>query len=137
MANIGNVIISAMLAILAWYPVGLLVFSIDRRHGPAAIAASLISFAIFCFLVKKLHGKRIFTATASKIIGSINDVKDGAELNRELKNANYYAQAEDEYDRGEIDKGLWSQALVNASGDESLRKVEYMKLRAKQLKRGS
>ncbi|MNJ08971.1 hypothetical protein D3C77_31050 [compost metagenome] len=137
MANIGNIIISAILAILAWYPVGALIYSIDRRNDSAVIAASLISFVIFCFSVKKLHGKNIFTSAASKIIGSIHDAKDGAELNRELKNANFYAQAEDEHDRGEIDKGLWSQALVNARGDESLRKVEYMKLRAKQLKRES
>lgn len=33
-----------------------------------------------------------------------------------------------------IAEQLWSQALIKAKGDEKLRKVEYMKLRAKQLK---
>jgi D-alanyl-D-alanine carboxypeptidase len=46
-----------------------------------------------------------------------------------------YAKAEEEYDSGKINKGLWSQALVKAKGDEKLRKIEYMKLRVKHLKR--
>lgn len=40
-----------------------------------------------------------------------------------------------EFESGKIDKGLWSQALVNAKGDEQIRKAEYMKLRVTQLKR--
>ena len=46
-----------------------------------------------------------------------------------------YAMAEKEVDEGVINQGLWSQALVKADGDESKRKIEYMKLRVKQLKK--
>ncbi len=51
------------------------------------------------------------------------------------KKADLYARAEEECDRGEMDKDLWSQALVKAKGNEHFRKVEYIKLRVKQLKK--
>jgi len=47
----------------------------------------------------------------------------------------YFAQAEQEVDDRTFDKGLWSIALVNANGNEELRKIEYMKLRAMQLQK--
>ena len=47
----------------------------------------------------------------------------------------YYADAEEEADNGTYDKGLWSQALVKAGGDESKRKIMYIQLRVAQLKR--
>jgi len=50
------------------------------------------------------------------------------------ENTDYYAVAESEIVNGCYDKGLWSKALVEAKGDEAQRKVEYMKLRARQLK---
>ena len=74
---------------------------------------------------------------ASSAIGAVKDIKDGIEFNLEQKSADLYAQAEEGYNNGEIDKRLWSQALIKAKGDESLRKVEYMKLRAKQLKKNA
>jgi len=45
-----------------------------------------------------------------------------------------WALAESEVDSGEQDSELWSKALVKAKGAEKLRKVEYMKMRVKQLK---
>jgi uncharacterized protein YxeA len=71
---------------------------------------------------------------ASDTIGAVKDVKETIESNIDSKQAEFFAIAEKEYEAGEIDKGLWSQALVKAKGDDNLRKVEYMKLRAKQLK---
>jgi len=53
----------------------------------------------------------------------------------EDKDAELYAIAEQEIIDEVINNGLWSQALVKAKGDENLRKVEYMKLRVKQLKK--
>ncbi|MCP1268864.1 hypothetical protein [Aeromonas hydrophila] len=137
MTNIGNIILSAILAAFFWYPVAALIYAMDKRESEAMIAASLISAAIFFLVAMKLGNKQVFTLIASKVASSIHDAKEKVEFNREVKDANFYAQAEDEYDSGDIDRGLWSQALVNANGDESLRKVEYMKLRAKQLKRES
>ncbi len=45
-----------------------------------------------------------------------------------------YAQAEQECDSGNVIKGLWSKAIVNAKGNEEVRKIEYMKLRVAQLR---
>jgi hypothetical protein len=51
------------------------------------------------------------------------------------KDLELYAIAEQEIKDDVINNGLWSQALVKAKGDENLRKVEYIKLRVKQLKK--
>ncbi|WP_221901191.1 hypothetical protein, partial [Bathymodiolus platifrons methanotrophic gill symbiont] len=70
----------------------------------------------------------------SAAIGAVRDIKEKIESNLEDKYKKFYVLVEDEYDNGEeIDKELWSQAFVNAKGYEKLRKVEYMKLRAKEL----
>lgn len=49
-------------------------------------------------------------------------------------NGEFYATAEEEIDNGDINRGLWSKALVQAKGDENFRKAIYIELRAKQLK---
>ena len=49
--------------------------------------------------------------------------------------SHYYGQAEQEVTNKIIDEGLWAKALVNVKGNESLRKVEYIKLRAQQLQK--
>ncbi len=51
------------------------------------------------------------------------------------KDSDFYAIAEKEVNDENTVQGIWSLALVNAQGNENLRKIEYMKLRAKQLKR--
>jgi len=61
-------------------------------------------------------------------IANINDTAKSFEPEPQ-----YYAQAEQEIDDGTYDRGLWAKALVEANGKEELRKIEYMKLRAKQL----
>ena len=96
----------------------------------AAIIAGVI--ALISFWIKS--GKSS-ASIASNALGAIKDVKETIESNIDSKQAEYFAIAEQEYEDGKIDKGLWSQALVKAKGDENLRKVEYMKLRAKQLKK--
>ena len=47
----------------------------------------------------------------------------------------YYAQAEQEITNGTVDQGLWAKVSVNAKDNEDLRKVEYIKMRAKQLQK--
>lgn len=49
--------------------------------------------------------------------------------------SSYYGQAEQEINDGTFDKGLWAKALVNVKGNEGLRKIEYIKIRAKQLQK--
>ena len=74
-------------------------------------------------LIKKLKGPM------SELVMKLKEYIDDSD------NADLYAIAEEEYDREETDKGLWSQALVKAKGDDNLRKVEYIKLRVRQLKK--
>ena len=45
----------------------------------------------------------------------------------------HYEKAEQEVLNGTFQHGIWAKALVNTMGNEELRKVEYVKLRAKQL----
>lgn len=122
-------------AAIAWFPIFVTIYTITgRSNDPSLVVASIISVIIFFIVINKDSGGSGATL-ASAAIGKVKDIKDEIELNLEEKSADFYAQAEEEYDNGEIDKGLWSQALVKAKGDENLRKVEYMKLRVKQLKK--
>lgn len=66
---------------------------------------------------------------------AVNTVKNKAGdtiLSRTIDNT-CYAIAEQEADSGHVDSGLWSKALVNARGNEGQRKIEYIKLRAKEI----
>lgn len=54
-------------------------------------------------------------------------------LNRQNKYISYYGKAEEEIINGNIDKNLWSLALMKSKGDEDMRKSVYIKLRAKEL----
>lgn len=62
-----------------------------------------------------------------------NKTKKVYETKLKEPDSQYYEQAEQEIEDGSLDKGLWAKALVKAEGNEELRKIEYMKLRAKQL----
>lgn len=46
----------------------------------------------------------------------------------------FYQAALQEYDSGNADEGLLAKAWVNANGEDSRKKVEYVKLRVSQLK---
>lgn len=54
-------------------------------------------------------------------------------IDKQDKYISYYGKAEEEIINGNIDKNLWSLALVKSKGDENMRKSVYIKLRAKQL----
>ena len=69
---------------------------------------------------------------AKKIKEKANNIISGNTTNK-----SYYAIAEQEVDSQNVDSGLWAKALVNAKGNEEVRKAEYIKLRAKQLQKDS
>ncbi len=128
-------LISIIIAVAVFFAVGLSLDEFTRLRGNDitvwAIVAGVLALIISFNIIKTGEpGSNI----ASDALGAIKDVKDNIESNIDSKEAEYFFKAEQEYENGEIDKGLWSQALVKAKGDENLRKVEYMKLRAKQLK---
>ena len=126
-----------ILAAIPWYPIGYAIYGVTREEQLALVATSIISIVIFFIAINKLGSGENGSTIVSNVFGAMRDMKDRVEFNLEQKSADLYAQAEEEYDNGKIDKGLWSQALIKAKGEESLRKVEYMKLRAKQLKKNA
>lgn len=126
-----------ILGAIPWYPIGEAIYEVTGEDGLALVVTSIISIVIFFIAINKLGSDESGSTMVSNVFGAMRDMKDGVEFNLEQKSADLYAQAEEEYDNGKIDKGLWSQALINAKGEESLRKVEYMKLRAKQLKKNA
>jgi hypothetical protein len=107
--------------------------------GPAInpmISISIIVIAIIVTIVTyNLFPKKTVKESLSD---SINYVKNTANDITEMSikdDSELYEVAEQEVTDKNINKGLWSQALVAADGDESKRKIEYMKLRVKQLKK--
>src|SRR5690606_31988040 len=98
-----------------------------------AFVAAIVAFVV------SLYRSRAFGSAGIEIVsdalGRIKEAKEAIESNIEGGHADLFSQAEQEIQRGEIDAGLWSHALINAKGNEQLRKVEYMKLRARQIKK--
>lgn len=129
-------LISLAIAAATFFAVGFSLDGFTRMRGDEITVFASIAgiIALTVSLFKITTGKSAATI-ASDTIGAVKDIRENIESSVEGKYAELYAKAEEEYDNGEIDKGLWSQALVKAKGDEKLRKVEYMKLRAKQLKK--
>ena len=74
-------------------------------------------------------------AIVAETVSSYHSAIEAMEEKLNADNPALYAAAEKEILENKVDPGLWSQALVKAGGKEELRKVEYMKLRVKQLKK--
>lgn len=90
-------------------------------------------------MFKKLLGtiKDGSISAIASTVSQINELKTEVteRINQcdEITDDRFYAVAEEEVDQGKYDRGLWSKALIIANGDESRRKIEYMKLRVSQL----
>jgi hypothetical protein len=120
-------IISALLAFGVFIGVLVSLDEFTRMNSNDLIVASSIA-GIVSFLI-------FMAVSPSKIVSAVKNKRDRITSSIDENNADLYALAELEINAGEIDKGLWSKALVKAKGDENLRKVEYMKFRVSQLKR--
>ena len=85
-----------------------------------------VYYVIYNLLSKnKISIKRIIINIYKEIMERLID--------RQNKYISYYGKAEEEIINGNIDKNLWSLALVKSKGDEDMRKSVYIKLRAKEL----
>ena len=104
-------------------------------HG-AVTVASILGVISTVVSFKKLPQKRTVKESVTNSVKYVHDAKDEISSTIEDHDSKYYAIAEKEVIDDVINQGLWSKALVKAEGDESKRKVEYIKLRVKQLKRG-
>ncbi len=107
------------------------------------ILVAVISIIIFYFCYTKLF-KNITTfkklastivADSKEIINSKNILYGKNDLPKSLiqDEIQYYGQAEEEVESGNVDKNLWALAFVIVKGKEDERKVEYIKIRAKAL----
>lgn len=102
-------------------------------------ALVFVFFSFFAFLISynRIFKKMTtFKNVAMDIVANSKDIINSksityAEAGKE--NIQYYGQAEDEINNRTMQKDLWALALVKAKGKEDLRKVEYIKLRVKQL----
>ena len=114
-----------------------------RRVGKTTLLKGVVNLLLH---VKKIEPKHIFYISLdlyaleglsiADIVTYIKSTTEDISSLVDNKDSKFYAISEKEIDEGKIDDGLWSQALVKAKGDENLRKIEYMKLRVKQLKKG-
>ncbi|MDR1124680.1 MAG: V-type ATPase subunit a family protein [Deltaproteobacteria bacterium] len=106
------------------------------------VITTILVFALFFFITFAVTYYKIFKRittfknTAMGIVASSKDIihsKNISFSDTDKRDIQYYGQAEEEINNGEVQKDLWSLALVKAKGKEELRKVEYIKLRVKQL----
>ena len=99
----------------------------DMSQGGASIA---VFIAILVFIVSIVQNFKPIIIDAKNTSDELTSLVNSG-------NEEFYARAEEEVESGNVIKSIWSKALVNSKGNESLRKVEYMKLPAKQIKRNS
>lgn len=92
----------------------------------------IISAVMFFLIALFFLNKRNIVADAA---ASVKSLGDDIHSKIESNEADFLAIAESEVNEGLVDDALWSQALIKANGNESQRKFQYMKLRARQLKR--
>ena len=131
-------IISIVISIAAFYAVGLSLTEFTSMEESGILIFAFISgfsaLGIGLYISKFVKG---MVDIVSDLLSKLQSTKDLISYNIDSKNAVLFSQAEQEVSDGNIDKGLWSQALVKAKGDEKLRKVEYMKLRVKQIEKNT
>jgi len=127
-------IISLTVGVILFYLSGLLTYEITDDEGMSyfvGISIGVIA-AAFVFKIKgKVSLKKITADGVAKIKSTIEDISSLVDI----KDTSFFAIAEKEIIDDDLDEGLWALALVKSKGDEKLRKVEYIKLRVKQLRK--
>lgn len=127
---------SIIISVVIFFATALLVETTTHIRGDTEIVLCGVVAAIVFAYMLIFRGKHSTDAIADTLT-TIKSTRDSISSRMEDADPFLYAVAEKEINDGEINEGLWSQALVKAKGDESLRKVEYMKLRVRELKKDS
>lgn len=135
-------VLSVAIAIIGFLVVGIVAHDIAWDYSRDN-ATSLVTLFIFGaiggwggYAIVQWFTKENIGKTISKTTKNIRDSKKWIESEISEENSfDSYAQAEDEVENRSYDKGLWAKALLEAEGDESKRKITYMRLRAAQLER--
>ena len=91
---------------------------------------------VIIFIFKKSKNTKNIKETIADGVFYVKSTSEDISSLVDDKDAKFYALVEQEIKDDVINNGPWSQALVKAKGDENFRKIEYMKLRVKQLKKG-
>ncbi|CAK7009306.1 MAG: hypothetical protein DESF_00361 [Desulfovibrio sp.] len=101
--------------------------------SPDAAALGAMKALVFFAVIALLYlAFKIIKRTSSFVYKKSKD-KALDVISKHTIDNKFYAIAESEVESGDIDAGLWAKALINSKGKEDLRKVEYIKLRAKYL----
>lgn len=131
-----KLLISLTLSFGAFFGVAIFLYDVLRFRNEWHLAWGSFAGLVMLFLCYKyiLKGNS-FTGTIATGISFLRDTKDAITSDIDQRDADFFAQAESEIEKEIINQGLWSQALVRAKGNEQLRKVEYMKLRVKEIRK--
>jgi hypothetical protein len=123
---------SVGIAAAAFFAAAMVLDMFGVRADPLVMLSVIAGIAAGLWFHFRPRVTDVVAETARKYQAVTEEV--GARLQDDA-DAQYYAIAEAEVDAGKADPGLWSQALIAAKGVEAMRKVEYLKLRARQLRR--
>lgn len=122
-----------------FYGTGELTYKIFDSAPVSWVAALSVGISVLFLLYKLVIVKDTSSSLEmiSDTVSAVKNASDSISSRIAEKDSPFYALAEYEVKDGKVDQGLWSKALVIANGDENKRKIEYIKLRAMQLKRSS
>lgn len=109
-------------------------YGFNHKPRPYWIAWLLAAVAGLATFIKMSGTTKVLAQTVTTLREVREEVAD--RVNESSGQAHFYAIAENEVNEDSYDRGLWSRALVEAKGNEDLRKVEYIRLRVRQLQRG-
>ncbi|MCR4277564.1 MAG: multidrug resistance efflux transporter family protein [Candidatus Berkelbacteria bacterium] len=122
-----------------FYGAGWTTWQLTHSTTAAWVVGMPVGVVVGLLLFRRLmqSGGRSATEIISSALGTAKDVRDQVTSRLDEHDSHLYGKAEEELQSGSVDKGLWAHALVKSDGNEEKRKAEYLKLRAKQLKRAA
>ena len=129
-----KIIFSIAIGIAVFFGIGISIAKLTKSEELGVFLGILFGVISIYISFQKLNGISAKESIANALAYAKTTTEEISSL-VEDKDSKFYAIAEQEIIDNVIDTGLWSQALVKAKGNENLRKVEYMKLRVKQLKK--
>ena len=130
-----KIIISLVIGVVVLFGICIITYEITKSRELTWIVGVILCLTAIYISFKKINGTSVKESIAD-VVAYIKSTTGDISSLVDDRDSKFYGIREKEIDKGIIDDGLWSQALVKAKGDENLRKIEYMKLRVKQLKKG-
>lgn len=129
-----KIIFSIAIGIAVFFGIGISIAELTKSEKMGVFLGILFGVIAIYISFQKFNGISAKESIANALAYAKTTTEEISSL-VEDKDSKFYAIAEQEIIDNVIDAGLWSQSLVKAKGNENLRKVEYMKLRVKQLRK--